>query len=344
MRRARAALQRRRRVRRARGRGDAGGARRPAGARARRRTGRRGRPVRAGDRVPARPQRAARARQLRAARRRGAADRQTLLDRCPRLRVVVTSRVRLAHRRRVDRCRSRACPARGRGPRPPRVLRRGAAVRAAARRVEPASSPAAEAGGDRRHLPPGRGPAARARARGVVDARAVLRGDRRRAAPGQRAAARRRPDASGATGQHRDRLRPAWTTARPGRARGAGAAVGVPRRLHGRGGARGRGAAAGARRAADKSLLRKDEGALFPPSARASTGRRAARRRRGARRGRQRARAGYFHRLLAQMRRPVDDGDREALQRARRRVRQRTAAWQDAPRRGRPAASSPAAP
>ena len=77
-----------------------------------------------------------------------------------------------------------------RGPR--RVLRRGAPVRQGGAAGRAGLRRGRRERGDRRHLPPGRGPAAGDRARGRLGADAVVPGHRRRAAPRHRAAARRR--------------------------------------------------------------------------------------------------------------------------------------------------------
>ena len=132
---------------------------------------------------------------------------EPLLSRCPGVKLIVTSRVRLSLPMEwllpleglpcpedEDRDRIEAFDA-------ARLFVR------AARRVHPELVATAEASGNRRHLPAGRGSAAGARTGRVVDTRAVLRCHCRRVTTGHRAAACRRCDTAGTACQHGGRVR-----------------------------------------------------------------------------------------------------------------------------------------
>ena len=342
--RALARLQRRCRLRRPRRCGDAGGARQPAGARGRGRAGRPVRSVRAGDRVAARPAAPARARQLRAARRRRAADRDA--DRpLPAAARAGHDPGAPRHRFRVDLSARRPAPAGGRRRRPPRGLRRGAAVRA---RRAPGRADASSPTPSRRRWSTSAARSAACRSRsswrprgpGCCRARRSPPSCARAAsccAPSTRRGRRARPASRSSS------TTPGSCSARPSARRWRGsrcsAAASRPRR-RARSRRRCRCSApcstsrCCARRRAASSSIRCCS--AWPPTG-STDG--------AARAEAETAHAQFFHRLLAQMRRPVDDGDREALQHARHRVRQRPGRLAARPRPTRSRrSSSPAAP
>ena len=158
---------------------------------------------------------------------------EKLLHACPRLKIIVTSRVRLAVAMEwLLPLEGLPCPG-GRGSGPLRSVRCGAPVCPGGPACRARLGPVGGGRVDRRYLPAGRGIAAGAGACGGMDAGAVLRCDRRRAASGNRASAGRRCRSPGAAREHRGRVRSVVATAQCDRTRRAVAPVGFSRRFLG---------------------------------------------------------------------------------------------------------------
>ena len=236
---------------------------------------------------------------------------------CPRLRIIVTSRVRLALAERMAAAARRAC--RAPSPRTRPRSRRSTRCACSSRRRN-ASSPrwCPRSRPRRSSTSAARSKACRWRWSSPPHGRACCRA--RRSPPSSRHGTELLhavdARAAGAAREHRGRVRPVVaaaerrSSATRSRACRCSAAASRPKR-------RARSPAAslpvlGA--LADKSLLRKDGARLFlHPLVPAARRRRLATARRD--RPRERAHARYFHRLLAQLRaRRVERGDREALQ------------------------------
>ena len=252
-----------------------------------------------------------------------------LLDLCPGLSVVVTSRVRLALAAEWICCRSKGCPSPKRGPRP-RSSRSTRCACSCRQRSgsSPGSLPSVEATAIADICRQVEGlPLALELAASwtrVLSCDAIAAELRQ----GSELLQRGRPDPAGASRQHRHRLRAIVVDARRERARGAGAAGDLPRRLQRRVGARGRRrVAAGARRARRQVAAAQGRRAPVAPSAGAASRRPACRRRRGAPRARTGARACTSIACWRSCAVRSHDGDRAALQQIEREFENCRVAW-----------------